>query len=288
MLKLNRIFGGEHELNNHDDGFIIRDAKRKIASAIGIDENISSNALRILFGPEDMQMSLLSQEEKNFEHNNKLIRGMTLREYNAFLVNNRDRLVEIFSKISQDRIGEIQENPILVKDWGIPKYQYYKQHKKFKSSSEQDKNVFEHYGNNILIQPNRTYTEIRFEEWCENNANVKWIYKNGDKGEEYFSVVYRRAFRRNNFYPDYIVELNDGKIWIIEAKGGINAEGISNNIDSYARNKFKALKDYGTRHPELEWGFIRAVGAQIYFSNTEWDENILNKNVWKPIEEIVK
>lgn len=288
MLKLNRIFGGEHELNNHDDGFIIRDAKRKIASAIGIDENISSNALRILFGPEDMQMSLLSQEEKDFEHNNKLIRGMTLREYNAFLVNNRDRLVEIFSKISQDRIGEIQENPILVKDWGIPKYQYYKQHKKFKSSSEQDKNVFEHYGNNILIQPNRTYTEIRFEEWCENNANVKWIYKNGDKGEEYFSVVYRRAFRRNNFYPDYIVELNDGKIWIIEAKGGINAEGISNNIDSYARNKFKALKDYGTRHPELEWGFIRAVGTQIYFSNTEWDENIFNKNVWKPIEEIVK
>ena len=288
MLKLNRIFGGEHELNNHDDGFIIRDAKRKIASAIGIDENISSNALRILFGPEDMQMSLLSQEEKDFEHNNKLIRGMTLREYNAFLVNNRDRLVEIFSKISQDRIGEIQENPILVKDWGIPKYQYYKQHKKFKSSREQDKNVFEHYGNNILIQPNRTYTEIRFEEWCENNANVKWIYKNGDKGEEYFSVVYRRAFRRNNFYPDYIVELNDGKIWIIEAKGGINAEGISNNIDSYARNKFKALKDYGTRHPELEWGFIRAVGTQIYFSNTEWDENILNKNVWKPIEEIVK
>ena len=80
-----------------------------------------------------MQMSLLSQEEKDFEHNNKLIRGMTLREYNAFLVNNRDRLVEIFSKISQDRIGEIQENPILVKDWGIPKYQYYKQHKKFKS-----------------------------------------------------------------------------------------------------------------------------------------------------------
>lgn len=132
MLKLNKIFGGEHELNNHDDGFIIRDAKRRIARAIGIDENISNNALRILFGPEDTQKSLLSQEEKDFEHKNKLIHGLKLREYNAFLVNNRDKLVEIFSEISQGEIGEIQENPVLIKDWYIPQYQYYKQHKKFK------------------------------------------------------------------------------------------------------------------------------------------------------------
>ena len=31
MMKLNSIFGGEHQINNHDDGFIIRDAKRRIA-----------------------------------------------------------------------------------------------------------------------------------------------------------------------------------------------------------------------------------------------------------------
>lgn len=31
MMKLNPIFGGEHQINNHDDGFIIRDAKRRIA-----------------------------------------------------------------------------------------------------------------------------------------------------------------------------------------------------------------------------------------------------------------
>ena len=104
ILKLNAIFAGEHELNNHDDGFIIRDAKRKIARAIGIDENISNNALRVLFGPDEknQQLSLLSQEELNYEHDNKILKDMKLREYNAFLVNNRDRLVEVFSKISQD------------------------------------------------------------------------------------------------------------------------------------------------------------------------------------------
>lgn len=287
MIRLNKIFGGEHELNNHDDGFIIRDAKRRIARAIGIDENISNNALKILFGPEDMQMSLLSQEEKEYECENKLIHGFNLREYNAFLVNNRDKLVEIFSEISQIEMGEIEETPVLKKEWNIPQYQYYKQHRKFNSSNEQMKNVFEHYGNNILIQPNRTYTEIKFEEWCEQNKAVQWVYKNGDKGEEFFSIVYRKAFRKNNFYPDYIIQLQNNDIWIIEAKGGVTADGNSNNIDCYARNKFEALKEYAEKNNGIHWGFVRAIGTQILISNTEWDENIFNKNIWKPIEKII-
>lgn len=288
MLKLNKIFGGEHELNNHDDGFIIRDAKRRIARAIGIDENISNNVLRILFGPEDTQMSLQSQEEKDFEHNNKLLKNMKLREYNAFLVNNKEKLVEVFSKISQEKIVDIEETEILKKQWFIPNNQYYKQHKKMDSTKTMNKNVFVNYGNNILIEPNRTFTEISFEDWCEKSNIVKWIYKNGDKGDDYFSIVYRKAFRRNNFYPDYIIQLNNGDIWIIEAKGGLTADGDSNNIDKYAKNKFKALKDYALRHDDIKWGFIRAVGNQIYISNTEWDENVTNKNIWKPIEDIIK
>lgn len=288
MLKLNKVFGGEHELNNHDDGFIIRDAKRRIARAIGIDENISNNALRVLFGPEDMQMSLQSQEEKEFEHNNKILKDMKLREYNAFLVNNKEKLEEVFSKISQEKIADIKETDILKKQWFIPNNQYYKQHKKIESTKIMNKNVFVNYGNNILIDPNRTFTEISFEEWCENNNLVKWVYKNGDKGDDYFSIVYRKAFRRNNFYPDYIIQLENGNIWIIEAKGGLTADGDSNNMDKYAKNKFEALKDYATRHNNIKWGFIRAVGTQIYLSNTEWDENVTNKNIWKAIEDIIK
>lgn len=284
ILKLNKLFAGEHELNNHDDGFIIRDAKRRIARAIGIDENISNNALRILFGPEDMQMSLESEEERDFEHKNKLLRGMKLREYNAFLVNNRDLLIEIFSKINQGQIADIQETEILKKQWAFPRFQYYKQHKKFESTKTYSKNIYENYGSNILIQPNRTYTEILFEEWCEKYDNVKWLYKNGDKGDDFFSIIYRKAFRRNNFYPDYIIQLQNGDIWIIEAKGGASADGTSQNIDAYAKNKFEALKKYSETHNNIKWGFVRAVGTQLYLSNTVWDENIMNRNVWKPIE----
>lgn len=284
MLKLNKIFGGEHQINNHDDGFIIRDAKRRIARAIGIDENICNNALKVLFGPLDKQISILSQEEIDFEEKNKLIDGMSLREYNAFLVNNRELLIDVFSKISADKIADIQETDILVSNWGIPREQYYKQHKKIASTAVLAKNMFGDYGNNILIPPNRTFTELSFEDWCEKYDFVKWCYKNGDKGDEYFSIIYRKAFRRSNFYPDYIIQLTNGDIWIIEAKGGMTADGTSKNIDHYANRKFEALKEYGSRHPEIKWGFVRAVGTQIYLSNTEWSEDMTNRNIWKPIE----
>ncbi len=287
IRNLNRIFGGEHEISNKEDGFIIRDAKRRIARTIGIDENISNNALRILFGPIDKQLSLFSEDEERFEMENKLIEGLTLREYNAFLVNNRDRLIDVFRGVNADEIADIEETDIKVSDWGIPERQYYKQHKRISSTKNMDKNAFEKYGNNILISPNRTCTELTFENWCENNNNVEWYYKNGDKGDEYFSIIYRMAFKRGNFYPDYIVKMKNGDIWIIEAKGGMTPDGGSNNIDKYAHRKFDALKEYASRHPEIKWGFVRAVGTQLFFSNTEWSEDVTNSAVWKPIEQFV-
>ena len=283
IKKLNSIFGGEHQISNHDDGFIIRDAKRLIARTIGIDENISNNALRVIFGPVD-EMSPQSEEEKEFERQNKLLEFDSLREYNAFLVNNRERLMDVFSKISTDKIAKIEETDIIISDWEMPREQYYKQHKKIASTRIMAKNTFVDYGNNILIQPNRTYTELMFEEWCEKYDPVEWVYKNGDKGDEYFSIVYRKAFRRNHFYPDYIIQLKNGDVWVIEAKGGMTTDGASNNIDSYAPRKFEALKRYAGTHPEIKWGFIRAVGTQIYLSNTEWAEDVTNRNVWKSIE----
>lgn len=288
MMSLNSIFGGEHEINTHDDGVIIRDAKRRIARAMGIEEHISNNALRILFGPREKQQSLLSQSELDFERENKLVETSSLREYNAFLVNNRDLLVDAFSRISASKIAEIKEAEIQTIDWTIPQVQYYKQHKKMQPDKIYNKNIFADYGNNILVAPNRTCTEIELEKWFEESSIIDWYYKNGDKGSEFFSLIYKKAFGRNNFYPDYIAQTTNGEIWIIEAKGGMTKDGESNNIDKFASNKFKALKEYCTKYPNIKWGFARAWMATIYFSNTEWAEDVTNGEVWKPIENFIK
>ena len=76
--------------------------------------------------------------------------------------------------------------------------------------------------------------EVNYKE--EQHGKGKFIYKNGDKGSEYFSVVYKTAFRRYNFYPDYIIETTNGEIWIIETKGGEDKSGNSQDIDKFSPN----------------------------------------------------
>ena len=149
------------------------------------------------------------------------------------------------------------------------------------------KNIFDNYGDNILLRPNRSHTEIEFEKWAEECDEIEWIYKNGDKGDDFFSIVYQKGFARANFYPDYIIKLKNGKKWIIEAKGGANTDGDDLNIDVYAKNKFESLKDYSIRK-NIDFGFVRAYGSHLYCSNIIWDDNINNHNVWIDIDLIIK
>jgi type III restriction enzyme len=288
IKKLNPIFAGEHQINTHDDGFIIRDAKRRIARAARLEENISNNVLQILFGPVSTKYNIFSEPERKFEEDNKLINDFNYRDYNAFLVNNKDRLIEVFADTNANEIAEIERAETKSKDWHIPETQYYRQHKNQPDTTYLTKNAFDLYGKNILIQPNRSHSEIVFENWCENSNDVEWVYKNGDKGSDYFCIVYEMAFVRAHFYPDYILKMKNGNIWIIEAKGGETADGTSANIDRYAKRKFEALKKYGDKHQEIKWCFARAIGEQLYVSNTKWDENVANHKVWVTIEGIVK
>lgn len=289
LIKVSNKFNISHEIDLHDDGFIIREAKRVIARSAKLEENISNNVLRVLFGPieDDEQLSLFSSKEIEFEKKNKVIEGLSLREYDAFLVNNVDKLKVVFSEANANEYVVLEEAQIEEKTWNIPEYQYYKQHKLVPSHRVLEKNIFEEYGDNILMRPNRSNTEISFEIWCENNPNVEWIYKNGDKGDIYYSIVYKMSFSRANFYPDYIIKMNNGDIWIIEAKGGVDENGDSNNVDAYAKNKFDSLKTFCNNNG-YKWGFVRSVGQFIYFSNTEWDENIYNNNVWIDINKVIK
>ena len=294
LKRLQAIFCGEHEIDLHDDGLIIRDVKRRIARAIGIDENISNKALGILFdsstlklpfGKNDM-INLFSDTDKGLDLKYKLIRDMGHREYNAFLVNNWELLSSLISNIDKTGI-ELVDVQTVKEDWYIPKMQDYKKHKNTTSRTLLNKNVFEGYATDILVKPSRSDPEIMFEQWCELNNNIKWLYKNGDKGKDFFTLIYRVTFRRYNFYPDYIIQNTNGDVYIVEVKGGAKASGESENIDNYASQKLAALKQYGLSHSNIKWCFVRNLDAQLFASDTEWDENLFNENVWKPIEEII-
>ena len=70
-----------------------------------------------------------------------------------------------------------------------------------------------------------------FEQFCENRDDIEWVYKNGDTGQQYFSIVYRDGLQNQwLFYADYIIMKKDGTVWVIETKGG-ESKGKDKNID---------------------------------------------------------
>ena len=122
-----------------------------------------------------------------------------------------------------------------------------------------------------------------FERYCENAKGVKWVYKNGDTGQQYLSVVYTDFIQHQwLFYPDYIVSMEDGTTWIIETKGG-EVSGHSKNIDVQVGNKFNAFKTYAERYG-LKWGFVRDINEELFINNTEYVEDMSNSN-WRPLSD---
>lgn len=49
-------------------------------------------------------------------------------------------------------------------------------------------------------------------------------------------------------------------------------------------NLTKAKRDEMLAFLNVKWGVVRAIGPQLYLSNTVWCEDATNRNVWKPIE----
>ena len=78
------------------------------------------------------------------------------------------------------------------------------------------------------------------------------------------------------FYPDYIIKITDGNIWIIETEGGMQA-GHTKIIDRQVENKFNAFKEYAKKY-NLHWGFVRDIDKELYINNTIYTEDMSGDN----------
>lgn len=112
---------------------------------------------------------------------------------------------------------------------------------------------------------------------------MSWYYKNGDTGQQYFSIIYLDGNQTQHlFYADYIVGLTNGDIWIIETKGGEGRSGVNKNIDIQVKNKFAAFKQYAEKH-RVKWGFVRDKNEKLFINIAEYVDD-MNSDVWKPLK----
>ena len=232
---------------------------------------------------EDAIVVLRRMFAKNAPGDEKLL-DLSTREFYAFVINNEKKLREDFTvAMASELVTSGVHNPIVEKEFRFP-HEYIFTFDAKEAPEACDKNVYDGY---LLYGKPRSSGEMRFEEWCNERAEVDWFYRNGDKGPEFFSIAYEdNAGKQRTFYPDYILSVG-GKVWIIEVKGGWNASGGSENIDDFAAKKAQALKRYCAAHA-VKGGFVCYQAAQnrILVSTEGYSED-LSDPCWKKINSIL-
>ncbi|MCS4488464.1 DEAD/DEAH box helicase [Streptococcus sciuri] len=202
------------------------------------------------------------------------------KEWTAFILNNWRALRQVFRQadirptISMGLVVP-QEN-----DFYIPMTERYSYNQKLEHT-DATTNVYSGYTNSVI---KGSEVERLFEEYIEAHEDVvEFVYKNGDKGSQYFSIFYHTANTSHHFYPDYIVKMKNGDVYIVETKGGENAKGEDKNIDDYAPLKYEALKAYLEKY-NLKGAFVRDIAGSLrYLNEGEWKDDMAD---WHPIDEL--
>lgn len=214
---------------------------------------------------------------------NKIL-SLGTAEYYAFVINNEHKLKSDFREALA--MTGIQQGWVLepkTATFRIPEQELYRYDRTETDVEEFISNAYHDYSSAMIVEGIRSKCERLFERYCEQHDGIEWVYKNGDTGQQYFSVCYIGALNKQwLFYPDYIIKKTNGEVWIIETKGGEIA-GQSKNVDIQVENKFAAFQNYAKMH-NMKWGFVRDKNDKLYINNTEYTDDMTTE-YWKPLRE---
>ena len=217
-----------------------------------------------------------------FDYSGKLL-ALEPRNLYAFVINNVDLLRRNFREAMAEQLSQctISPNMVSTREFILPRVCKFTFDGASKVQAESVKNVYQGY---LMSAEPRSMSEKKFEKFCEKRDSIDWVYKNGDKGDEYMSIVYLdNANSQKLFYPDYIVSVK-GETWIIETKGGFDKVGNSEDIDIFSPKKFEVLKTYLEKHG-LKGGFVRfdKNSDELCICTDNYSDDI-NSDSWKLLD----
>lgn len=255
-------------VDTHKHGIQLMHSIDAIKSSIGMTQNKVKTILERLF-------------RKGGNPTRKLI-ALETAEFYAFVINNQHKLKEEFRSVTaQMAIQMTMALQPKKSPFRIPEQDFFKYDPGVKNEVEYLSNAYHEYTSGFATSVVRSTCEMLFEQHCEGRDDIEWVYKNGDTGQQYFSIVYVDGIQKQwLFYADYIVMKKDGTVWIIETKGG-ETKGKNKNIDDQIENKFNAFKAYAAGK-ELRWGFVRDKDNQLYINNTEFVMDMADAH-WVPL-----
>lgn len=148
--------------------------------------------------------------------------------------------IEIFSKLLSKATGEykpIQKAEIKEKieeknyEWEVKFEEFYNQH----TDEKLDYKLCIY--DSCYLSKSRSTPEKEFEKHIETKSEkIKWWFKNGESKIDFLGIKYEENDLPKTFYPDYIIKLKSGKIFIGDTKAGSTA--------TEATSRAEALQEY--------------------------------------------
>lgn len=257
-------------VNTHEHGMQLLHSADSIKTAIGMQTAKVKTILERLF-------------RKGGSQKKKLL-SLDTAEFYAFVINNVHLLKEDFRAVTSSMAQQQAFTMPKTVPFHIPEQDFFKYDPGVKNEIEYLNNAYHEYTSGYATSIVRSTSEMLFEQYCEKRDDIEWIYKNGDSGQQYFSIVYQDGIQHQwLFYADYIVMKKDGTVWVIETKGG-ESKGKDKNIDIQIENKFNAFKLYAVEHG-LHWGFVRDKDNFLYINNTKFAIDMADEH-WQPIDDV--
>lgn len=270
VMESHNYFTTRKRVNTHKHGMELLHCVDAIKTTIGM--------------PTAKVKTILERLFRRGGNNYKKLLLLDTVEFYAFIINNEHLLKEEFRAVTAEMSVQISfaVSP-KTSAFHIPEQDFFRYDPGVKNEVEYLTNAYHEYTSGYATSLVRSTSEMLFEQYCESCDDIEWVYKNGDTGQQYFSIVYMDGLQHQwLFYADYIVMKKDGTVWVIETKGG-EFKGKDKNIDTQIRNKFEAFKRYAADE-DLHWGFVRDKDNQLYINNTEFAIDMADEH-WVPLKQ---
>ena len=174
-------YGTRKRVDTHKHGIQLLHSTDAIKTAIGLSTSKVKTILERLF-------------RKGGNPKKKLL-DLNTSEFYAFVINNEHLLRDEFRRITAG--AEPQHHTPMTKKgiFHIPEQDFFKYDPGVKEEIEYLSNAYQEYTSGFATSLVRSTSEQLFEQYCEGRDDIEWIYKNGDTGQQYFSIVYLDALQ---------------------------------------------------------------------------------------------
>jgi len=110
-----------------------------------------------------------------------------------------------------------------------------------------------------------TDPEKKFVDYLENNSNVDWWFKNGDRDKTFFAVPYKDGDDTKPFYVDFIVYYKNGTIGLFDTKGDLTAQAAK----SKAEGLYQYIQKENEKEKQLFGGILYEKDGSFWLNNNE-------------------